>query len=173
MRTLNNLQTPDMWTSLVVDFHAKTSALPGKVKVLKANDRDCGQNTCELYGTLNLDTQSLKIRQLSLFEDSKTSYATFPTSGIMQNGNVYQTQCLDSHTKGNDSILLPTPTKMDCKRLFAKIEPLHRYLEASHQKSTTVICFQKGFTKRQIVMLLESMMGFEIGHSEFRALGTQ
>lgn len=123
----------DMWTSLVEDFRVKTSVLPENVKVLRESAPGCGVRCTELYGKLDLNTSSLKIRQLSLFPVSNKSYATFPKSGIMRNGNVYQTTLLDTHTKGKDFILLPTPTKSDYKATFANMEALTRYLNSGHQ----------------------------------------
>ena len=143
----------DMWTSLVEDFRVKTSVLPENVKVLRESAPGCGVRCTELYGKLDLNTSSLKIRQLSLFPVSNKSYATFPKSGIMRNGNVYQTTLLDTHTKGKDFILLPTPA-------------LTRYLNSGHQIRVSDILAQKGFLKSQRIALLEMMMGFPIGHTE-------
>ena len=156
----------DMWTSLVEDFRVKTSALPESVKVLKANALDSGVKCTELYGRLDLNTSSLKIRQLSLFPVLNKSYATFPKSGIMRNGNVYQTTLLDTHTKGKDFISLPTPTKSDYKATFATMDALTRYLKSGHQIRVSDILAQKGFLKSQRIALLEMMMGFPIGHTE-------
>lgn len=156
----------DMWTSLVEDFRVKTSALPENVKVLKGNDLAYGVRCIELYGRLDLNTSSLKIRQLSLFPVSNKSYATFPKSGIMRNGNVYQTTLLDTHTKGKDFTLLPTPTKSDYKATFANVKALTRYLNSGHQIRVSDILVQKGFLKSQRITLLEMMMGFPIGHTE-------
>ena len=156
----------DMWTSLVEDFRVKTSALPENVKVLKGNDPAYEVRCIELYGRLDLNTSSLKIRQLSLFPVLNKSYATFPKSGLMRNGNVYQTTLLDTHTKGKDFILLPTPTKSDYKATFANMEALTRYLKSGHQIRVSDILAQKGFLKSQRIALLEMMMGFPIGHTE-------
>jgi len=156
----------DMWTSLVEDFRVKTSVLPENVKVLRENVQGCGVRCTELYGKLDLSTSSLKIRQLSLFPVSNKSYATFPKSGIMRNGNVYQTTLLDTHTKGKDFILLPTPTKSDYKATFATMDALTRYLKSGHQIRVSDILAQKGFLKSQRIALLEMMMGFPIGHTE-------
>ena len=156
----------DRWTSLVEDFRAKTSVLPENVKVLRGSAPCCGVRCTELYGKLDLNTSSLKIRQLSLFPVSNKSYATFPKSGIMRNGNVYQTTLLDTHTKGKDFILLPTPTKSDYKATFANVEALTRYLNSGHQIRVSDILVQKGFLKSQRIALLEMMMGFPIGHTE-------
>lgn len=166
MRTLKNCQTPDMWTSLVEDFRVKTSVLPENVKVLKGNGPAYGVRCIELYGRLDLNTSSLKTRQLSLFPVSNRSYATFPKSGIMRNGNVYQTTLLDTHIKGKDFTLLPTPIKSDYKATFATMDTLTRYLKSGHQIRVSDILAQKGFLKSQRIALLEMMMGFPIGHTE-------
>lgn len=156
----------DMWTSLVEDFRVKISALPENVKVLRGNGPAYGVRCIELYGRLDLNTSSLKIRQLSLFPDSNKSYATFPKSGMMRNGNVYQTTLLDTRTKGEDFILLPTPTKSDYKATYAAMDALTRYLNSGHQIRISDILVQKGFLKSQRIALLEMVMGFPIGHTE-------
>lgn len=85
----------DMWTSLVEDFRVKTSVLPENVKVLRESAPGCGVRCTELYGKLDLNTSSLKIRQLSLFPVSNKSYATFPKSGIMR-----EWQCISNYAFG-------------------------------------------------------------------------
>lgn len=171
LQTLQKQPGFDMWTSLVEDFRVKTSVLPESVKVLKANAPGYGVKCIELYGKLDLNTSSLKTRQLSLFPDSSKFYATFPKSGIMQNGNVYQTTLLDTHTKGRDFTLLPTPTKSDYKATYANMEALTRYLNSGHQIRVSDILALKGFLKSQRVALLEMMMGFPIGHTELEVSG--
>lgn len=156
----------DMWISLVEDFRVKTSALPESVKVLKGSVPGYGAKCIELYGKLDLNTSSLKIRQLSLFPVLSKSYAIFSKSGLMRNGNVYQTTLLDTRTKGKDFTLLPTPTKSDYKATFATMDALTRYLKSGHQIRVSDILAQKGFLKSQRIALLEMMMGFPIGHTE-------
>lgn len=163
---LERIQIQHLLTSLVEDFRVKTSALPGSVKVLKGNDPAYGVRCIELYGRLDLSTSSLRIRQLSLFPVSNKSYATFPKSGMMRNGNVYQTTHLDTRTKGIGFTLLPTPTKSDHKATYANVEALTRYLNSGHQIRVSDILAQKGFLKSQRIALLEMMMGFPIGHTE-------
>lgn len=163
---LARIQIQRLLTSSAVDSLAKTSALLEKVSELSVKEVAYGLKCTELYGKLDLNTSSLKIRQLSLFPVSNKSYATFPKSGIMRNGNVYQTTLLDTHTKGKDFILLPTPTKSDYKATFANVEALTRYLNSGHQIRVSDILAQKGFLKSQHIALLEMMMGFPIGHTE-------
>lgn len=156
----------DTWTSLVEDFRAKTSALPGSVKVSEEVAPGSGVKCLELFGRLDPDTSSLKTLQLSLFEDLSRSYATFPKSGIMQNGNVYRTTLLDTRTKEKGYTLLPTPTKSNYKATFATMEALNRYFASGHQIWVLDILAQKGFLKCQRVAILEMMMGFPIGYTE-------
>lgn len=170
---LQKQQDSDMWTLLVEDFRVKILALQENVRVLKVSAPDYGVKCIELCGRLDLNTSSLKIRQLSLFPDSSKSYATFPKAGIMRNGSVYQTTLLDTRTKGKDFTLLPTPTKSDYKATFANVEALTRYLNSGHQIRVSDILAQKGFLKSQRVTLLEMMMGFPIGHTELEVSAMQ
>lgn len=104
--------------------------------------------------------------RISLFPVLNKSYAIFPKSGLMRNGNVYQTTLLDTRTKGKDFTLLPTPTKSDYKATFATMDALTRYFKSGHQIRVSDILAQKGFLKSQRIALLEMMMGFPIGHTE-------
>lgn len=142
------------------------SVAGGGGQVSTAKDLAFGVRCIALWGTLDHDTSSLKTAQTSLFEDSKKSYATFPKSGMMRNGNVYLTSLLDTHIKEKGFTLLPTPTKSDYKATFLQKEALDRYLESGHQIRLMDILAQKGFTKCQRVMIFEMVMGFDIGHTE-------
>lgn len=105
-----------MLTLSQVAFHAKTyQLLIQKQKELKEAAQGFGLKCLELWGSLDLNTSSLKTVQQSLFEDLKGSYATLPKSGMMRNGNVYQVQTLGFNSDVKDYILLPTPTKSDRK----------------------------------------------------------
>lgn len=112
---LETIQTRNLLTSLAVDSLARTSALLEKVSELQANEAAYGLKCSVLWGKLDQTTLSLKTAQCSLFEDLSKSYATFPKSGIMQNGNVYQAPTLESNRVGSDFIVLPTPCKSDMK----------------------------------------------------------
>lgn len=91
---LERIQIQRLLTSLAVDSLARTSALLEKVSELSVKEVAYGLRCIELYGKLDLDTSSLKTAQCSLFGDLNESYATFPKSGMMQNGNVYQAPTL-------------------------------------------------------------------------------
>lgn len=166
MRTSKSYHTPDMWTSLVEDFRAKTSALRETVWVSPEAARDYGVRCIELYGKLGHGTSSLRTAQCSLFEDSSGCYATFPKSGMTRSGNVYRTPALDSTITGRGCTLLPTPTKSNDKRGGYKSGALLKAYLSRHQSNTVDLLSLKGFSKCQIVSILESMMGFGIGHTE-------
>ena len=169
MNNIQTLQPPKSvqeLTSFLEDFRAKIYPLQEAWKELTEAEADCGLKCIEFVGKLNLNTSSLKTVQCSLFGDLNGSYATFPKSGITQNGNVFQTQLLDTHTKEKDYTLLPTPTKSDYKATFAQIEALNLYLGSGHQIRLMDILCQKGFTKSDRVKLFEMVMGFNPGHTE-------
>lgn len=166
MKTLEMLFAQNMRILLLGDSLAKTLALLEKVKELKEKDPVYGKKCIALYGKLDLDTSSLRTVQLSLFEDSKPCYATLPKQGIMLNGDVYQIRSSDFRIKEKEYILLPTPTKSDDKRGgYKDAEKLRAYL-SKFQPCVVDILSLKGFTKCQILKLLESMMGFPIGATE-------
>ena len=112
---LERIQIQHLLTSSAVDSLAKTSALLEKVSELSVKEVAYGLKCTELYGKLDLNTSSLKTVQCSLFGDLNGFYATFPKSGMMQNGNVYQAPTLVYNRVGNDYIVLPTPVKSTAK----------------------------------------------------------
>ena len=150
----------DMWTSLVEDFRVKTSALPENVKVLKGNDPAYGVRCIELYGRLDLNTSSLRTRQLSLFPASNRCYATFPKAGMMRNGNVYRLRNLGSITEENVFTALPTPAKSDAKVVLKSSVQYKRYYMKGHQDKALYQFQLNGLTANQAMMMYEWMMGF-------------
>lgn len=140
---LETIRTKNLLTSLAMDSLAKTPALLEKVSELQANEAAYGLKCTELRGKLDPDTSSLKTVQCSLFEDLNKSYAIFPKSGIMQNGNVYQAPTLEYNRVGSDYIVLPTPTKSTAKgavrnRFFGSPTyrgNLHEYIRDGEQDS--------------------------------------
>lgn len=128
---------------------------------------------CEMYRIIREVRPRYVIIENStalLFEDSNGSYAIFPKSGMMRNGNVYRMPTLVSTIAGRGCTLLPTPTKSNDKRGgFKSGTKLKAYL-SRHQTNTVDFLSLKGFSKCQIVNILESMMGFEVGHTALDVL---
>lgn len=84
---------------------------------------------------------------------------------MMRNSDVYRTPTLVSTIAGKGCTLLPTPTKSNDKRGgFKSGVKLKEYL-SRHQTNTVDFLSLKGFSKCQIVSILESMMGFKVGHT--------
>ncbi len=76
------------------DFPAKTSPSRDTKQALKANAVDSGQSAPVLLGSFDPDTPSLKTSQTCLMENGELGLSeysgTFPRSGMMRNGTVYQ-----------------------------------------------------------------------------------
>lgn len=98
-----------------------------------------------------------------IFGDLNESYATFPKSGMMQNGNVYQAPTLVYNRVGNGYIVLPTPVKSTangaCKNRYFGSPTyrgnIHEYIRDGEQDS-----------QYHHPDLLESLMNFPIGWTE-------
>lgn len=169
--TLPNSTTQDQLTLLAEDFHVRILALQTTwQKELPENAAVFGLKCTALLGKLSPASPSLKTAHYSLGEDLKPSYKTWPKSGIMLNGNVYQTATLVIRTKEKGFTLLPTPVKSDSKHTYKQMDVLTRYLGNGHQRSIVNILTQRGFTKYQRLMILETVMGFNIGHTELKPL---
>ena len=88
------LQTELESMSLQAASPAKTSQLLDDKQVLKASVVDCGQSAPVLLGSFSPDTPSLKTSQTCLMENGELGLSeysgTFPRSGMMRSGTVYQ-----------------------------------------------------------------------------------
>lgn len=144
-------------------FPCQDISIAGKVSELSVKEAAYGLRCSELYGKLDRSTCSLKTAQCSLFGDSSKSYATFPKSGMMRNGNVYLAPTLAYNRIGSDYIVLPTPAKSTANgalrnRYFGSPTyrgNLHEYIRDGEQDS-----------QYPHPALLESLMGFPIGWTE-------
>ena len=178
---LERIQIQRLLTSLAVDSLARTSALLEKVSELSVKEVAYGLRCIELYGKLYLDTSSLKTAQCSLFgdlnealntialtgesmpRDLNESYATFPKSGMMQNGNVYQAPTLAYNRVGNGYIVLPTPVKTT-----AHGAARDRYFGSPTYRGNIQEYIRDGEQDSQYPhpALLENIMSFPIGWTE-------
>jgi len=96
------------------DFHVRTSPLQEIRSELKAKGVGYGLSAPVYLGTFDQNTPSLKTSQTCLTEEMELGLSefcgTFPKSGMMQNGTVYELQTLARPTGGNESGLFATPT---------------------------------------------------------------
>jgi hypothetical protein len=169
MKTLENSKHHLIPTLLAVDFLAKIFPLLEAVKESLGSAPVCGLKCTAFVGKLDQGTSSLKTAQLCCFEASSGSYATFPKSGMMQNGSVYLLPHLESNRVGNDFIVLPTPVKSSANaaaknRYFGS--PSYRsniqeYIRDSEQDGT--------YPNPE---LLENLMMYPINWTELKQSGT-
>ena len=107
------LQTELESMSLQAASPAKTSQPLEDRQVLKASAVDYGQSAPVLLGSFSPDTPSLKTLQTCLMENGELGLSefsgTFPRSGMMRSGTVYQLPNLARTTTEIGSGLWPTP----------------------------------------------------------------
>ena len=109
------LQTELELMSSQGDSPAKTSASQETEQEYKTERAvACGQSAPVLLGSLDPNTPSLKTSQTCLMENGEIGLSefsgTFPRSGMMRNGTVYQLPNLARTITEIGSGLLPTPT---------------------------------------------------------------
>lgn len=160
---LERIKTHRLLTSLAVDSLVRTPALLEKVSELQVNEAAYGPKCTELYGKLDPSTLSLKTARCCLDEDSNTSYAVFPKSGIMQNGNVYQVPTLAYNRVGKDYIVLPTPRVSTTKGAVR-----NRYFGSLTYRGNLEEYIRDGETDSPYPHpnFLECLMGFPTGWTE-------
>ncbi len=111
-QTLEQSQKLSELTSLLADSPAKTSVLPACKQESTANEADCGENLLGSLGYFSPGSCSLKTSQASLLTNQCDEYLdSFPRSGSMQNGNVFQRPPLVPLTYATGFGYLPTPDK--------------------------------------------------------------
>lgn len=94
-------------------FPAKTSAWPVAEKESGEHARVFGPRCSGSLASFDPATSSWRTCQLSLFEDSMSSSLTWPRSGSMRSGTVYEHATSVPRTSANDSGLWPTPVARD------------------------------------------------------------
>ena len=164
--TLMQKNTKVELTSFLEDFRAKMLALLNSRKNLEGRkaltekEQDYGKNMRELFGRLNPESSSLKTAQRSLFEDLSKSYATFTSSGLMLNGDVFMLPTSDTPILGKDFTVLPTHASSDGKILLKVVESYKKYYRNGHQDKSLYQFHLNGLTANQAMMMYEWMMGF-------------
>lgn len=88
---------------------ARTSPTPANKPGSQANGPVSGKRCATPFATFDPDTCSLKMSQLSLFEDSTSSSQTLPKSGSMRNGQLFERLTSEHPTTVNGSTSWPTP----------------------------------------------------------------
>jgi hypothetical protein len=121
-------------TSLPGDSPAKISALPAVALESTASDPAYGENMHGLLGTFDPGTYLLKTSQVCLLTNQCDEYSgTFPRSGTMRNGKVFQQLPLVRPTYESESGYLPTPEKS----VGAFVAGLNANITVFYAKETT------------------------------------
>lgn len=115
METSEKLKAANLNQSILsaADSHVRTSpALESSEESPTEQGVDSGLNSLGLLGYFDLDSYSLKTSQVSLLTNQCDEYLeTFPRSGSMRNGKVFQRPPLVPLTFGTGFGYLPTPDK--------------------------------------------------------------
>ena len=98
---------------------AKTSQLAERKQALRESAADYGRSAPDFLGSFDPDTPSLKTSQTCLLETGEIGLSefsgTFPRSGMMRNGTVYQLPNLARTITEIASGLWPTPRAQESK----------------------------------------------------------
>jgi hypothetical protein len=159
------MELPEL-TSLPAGSRARTLATLGlKPGWTKEPDQGCGQKSPDLLASYDLTSSSWKTSQ-HCFLALPTSQghglgeflATWPNSGSMRSGKIYQHQSLALRTVENVFGLLPTPNARDGKDLSRT----SAFLAARerHSPSLSTEALAAGVAWQSVAPLYEAAMGF-------------
>lgn len=140
---------------------AKTSVwpvAPGVPMVSMASDLDWFGSICESLAFYDHDTLSWKTRQRSLFGGLIEFSESWPKSGMIRSGELFQLRHSVTLTTGVGYWLLPTPVARDWK--------------GPTPRSSSTICIPDLLCGYPHPELYEDLMGFPIGWTELEALET-
>lgn len=161
------LQTELESMSLQADFPVKTYQSRDTNEALKQSVVDCGQSAPVCLGSFDPNTPSLKTSQTCLMENGELGLSeysgTFPRSGMMRSGTVYQLPNLARTTTEIGSGLWPTPKASDYKSVTSNIEYHKR---RSSMELPCQVATLENDTSPMNPEWVEWLMGFPIGHTD-------
>ena len=155
----------------VEDSHAKIYPLLTRTeKDLRASDLVFGGSSQELSKIAHLHGSSWKTYQHCFIQGLETFSDSFPRSGMMSNGIVYQRQSLVPIIEGTASSLLPTPmadAKQDC--------PAERLRDSPNLETVLKMILKMPFSNQFQLnpVFVEKMMGYPIEWTALDASETQ
>lgn len=143
------------------------------VKESKENEAVYGAKLKGLRLNLSPRTSFLKIARNFVEKDLKLSYLTYPKSGMMRNGIVYEVATLDSPFAVNASLLLPTPIATDAGRGYSDHQALLNYLARGHQSRLIYLSQLAGMNDSETLELYREVMSFTTMDAKYTPLETQ
>jgi len=164
------LQTELESMSLQAASPAKTSQSRDTSEALRQSVVDCGQSAPVCLGSFDPNTPSLKTSQTCLMENGELGLSefsgTFPRSGMMRNGTVYQLPNLARTTTEIGSGLWHTPKASDYKSVTSNIE-YHR--KRVDKELSCQVATLENDTSPMNPEWVEWLMGFPLGHTDLNA----
>lgn len=145
-------------TFFVVASHAKMCRLRELEKELKDKELVFGKNSLDLLPIAIHDGVSLKTSQGFLLKDLQPSSMTWPQSGMMQNGKVYQRRRLVPRTSEIGFGLWPTPMAGDFTTSRAHQKP-------NNIRSPSLRPLMRRFGLKPNPLFVEWMMGYGENHT--------
>jgi hypothetical protein len=155
------------------DSRARTLALlENKPGLAKAPEADYGVSACALLASYDHNTQSLKTFQTCFLDHQNNlvhglaEYSlTWPASGMMQNGMIYQLPTLEPGTGGAEFGYLPTVIKST-----ASGSASNRWFNSPKYKNNLHEYLRDGPGDPKHVRpdFCEKLMNFPIGHTELQ-----
>jgi hypothetical protein len=103
----------ELLTLYLADFRAKTLAQQEKGQELTEQGQDSGKKWQGWLAKYDPDLSLWKTAQCSLITDSEECLETYPISGLMRDGQLWEQTRLALNTTETEYGLLPTPTARD------------------------------------------------------------
>ena len=156
----------------------RTSAQPGSKQGWTERSQGCGQSSPDSLASYDRDTQLWRTSQRSLLGGWEPFSETWPRSGMMRSGTAYRLRSSvppSQDREETECLLWPSPTATDaCGRGY------HGSLKGNWWAALPgAIALSLGYPVQHPVTgkinpeFVEWLMGFEIGHTESDASGTQ
>jgi len=103
----------ELLTLYLAGFHAKTCQQREQEQDLTGQDRDFGEKWRGWLARYDQDSCLWRTAQCSLITDLDECLETYPTSGLMRDGLLWEQMRLAHNTTATEYGLLPTPTARD------------------------------------------------------------
>ena len=155
----------ELLMSYLAGFHAKTSAQQEKAQESKESDQGCGEKWRASFVKFDPDSYSWRTHQCSLLGDLEEFSQTWPRWGLMRDGECWELQMLERHTKEKEFGLWPTPNTCDATRGSPETPQQKKNRGANTGWS---LIDALGYTPHP--EFAEWLMGFQIGWTDLKPL---
>ena len=144
---------------------AKIYQRQAKARASTEREADCGQSSRVLLAKFDRNTRSWKTLQCSLFGDSDECLETFPKSGMMQNGLLWELTTWAHATVVSESGFwrIPTPLASDGKN--SKVRHLRNSKFGARMRSVPYWIL-KNYNMRCTPTMSEWLMGYPISWTD-------